>query len=267
MATVIGSPAELPEMVGKHLGYSDWLDIDQERVNLFADATGDHQWIHIDPEAAKSGPFGTTIAHGYLTLSLISYFLPRIVRVENVSMGVNYGCDKVRFPAPVPSARRFVQAPSSSRSMRSKGPTRPSSGYRSRWRETTGPHAWPTPSAVSSRREAESVERIPAAVPRNAPEPAALTIRSPAAGGRNRPRGKAGYTSPPSERTRRIDSGLASSHRLDRTDQPFCEQTSSRKQGSRSEQVLVAENHQPLSGCLRSSRCARPICGTGERHS
>ncbi len=102
MATVIGSPAELPEMVGKHLGYSDWLDIDQERVNLFADATGDHQWIHIDPEAAKSGPFGTTIAHGYLTLSLISYFLPRIVRVENVSMGVNYGCDKVRFPAPVP---------------------------------------------------------------------------------------------------------------------------------------------------------------------
>jgi acyl dehydratase len=107
MATVIGSPAELPDMVGKHLGYSDWLDIDQERVNLFADATGDHQWIHIDPEAAKSGPFGTTIAHGYLTLSLVSYFLPRIVRVENVSMGVNYGCDKVRFPAPVPVGSRI----------------------------------------------------------------------------------------------------------------------------------------------------------------
>ena len=93
---------ELTSKVGEHLGYSDWLEIDQERINTFADATGDHQWIHVDPERAESGPFGATIAHGYLTLSLVNYFLPQIVRVENISMGVNYGCEKVRFPAPVP---------------------------------------------------------------------------------------------------------------------------------------------------------------------
>jgi len=93
---------ELTDKVGQHLGYSDWLEIDQDRINLFADATGDHQWIHVDPDRAKAGPFGATIAHGYLTLSLVNYFLPQIVRVENISMGVNYGCGKVRFPAPVP---------------------------------------------------------------------------------------------------------------------------------------------------------------------
>ncbi|MEE8312005.1 MAG: MaoC family dehydratase [Candidatus Binatia bacterium] len=102
MATVFGSPMELADKVGQHLGYSDWLEISQDRINLFADATGDHQWIHVDPERAKTGPFGATIAHGYLTLSLVNYFLPQIVRVENISMGVNYGCEKVRFPAPVP---------------------------------------------------------------------------------------------------------------------------------------------------------------------
>ena len=88
--------------VGEHLGYSDWMEITQERVNEFADATGDHQWIHVDPERAKDGPFGGTIAHGYLTLSLGPMLAPQISSVSGISMGVNYGCDKVRFPSPVP---------------------------------------------------------------------------------------------------------------------------------------------------------------------
>jgi acyl dehydratase len=87
---------------GDHLGYSDWMTIDQERINTFADATGDHQWIHVDPDKAKDGPFGSTIAHGYLTMSLSNAFLPSLINVENVSMGINYGVNKVRFPAPVP---------------------------------------------------------------------------------------------------------------------------------------------------------------------
>ena len=102
MATTFDTPHALLDAVGKQLGTSDWLEITQERVNLFADATGDHQWIHVDPERAKQGPFGGPIAHGYLTLSLASYFLPRIVTVNGIAMGVNYGTDKVRFPAPVP---------------------------------------------------------------------------------------------------------------------------------------------------------------------
>jgi acyl dehydratase len=87
--------------VGQHLGYSTWLTITQERINQFADATGDHQWIHVDPARAKDGPFGACIAHGYLTLSLVNLFLPQIVEVRGIRMGVNYGVDKVRFPAPV----------------------------------------------------------------------------------------------------------------------------------------------------------------------
>jgi len=106
MTTVFSQPSELLGSVGQHLGYSDWLEIDQQRINLFADATGDHQWIHVDPERAREGPFGATIAHGYLTLSLANLFLPQIMEVQNVSMGVNYGCDKVRFPAPVPVGSR-----------------------------------------------------------------------------------------------------------------------------------------------------------------
>lgn len=102
MTTVFKHPSELQQAVGQHLGHSDWLTIDQQRINLFADATGDHQWIHVDPERAKDGPFGRCIAHGYLTLSLVNLFLPQIVDVQGVKMGVNYGCDKVRFPAPVP---------------------------------------------------------------------------------------------------------------------------------------------------------------------
>ena len=101
MPTIFQHPSELAAAVGAHLGYSDWLTIDQDRVNRFADATGDHQWIHVDPERAKSGPFGGTIAHGYLTMSLVNLFLPQIMEVRGISMGVNYGADKLRFPAPV----------------------------------------------------------------------------------------------------------------------------------------------------------------------
>lgn len=102
MARIFQSPHELLGAVGERLGSSDWLEISQERIDQFADATGDHQWIHVDPERASSGPYGATIAHGYLTLSLVNKFLPEILEVRGVSMGVNYGCDKVRFPAIVP---------------------------------------------------------------------------------------------------------------------------------------------------------------------
>ena len=101
MTTVFGTPAELKAAEGKHLGYSDWLEITQDRIDKFADATGDHQWIHVDPERAKDGPFGACIAHGYLTQSLVNMFLPQILEVRGISMGVNYGADKLRFPAPV----------------------------------------------------------------------------------------------------------------------------------------------------------------------
>jgi acyl dehydratase len=107
MATVFATPRDLLAAVGKPLGASDWLEIRQARIDGFADATGDHQWIHVDPERAKSGPFGKTIAHGYLTLSLVNCFLPQIVEVRGISMGVNYGCEKVRFPAPVPVGSRI----------------------------------------------------------------------------------------------------------------------------------------------------------------
>ena len=105
--TTFSSPADLLGKEGTQLGHSDWLEIDQQRIDLFADATGDHQWIHVDPERAAEGPFGKTIAHGYLTLSLANLFLPDLMKVENFSMGVNYGCDKVRFPAPVPVDSRI----------------------------------------------------------------------------------------------------------------------------------------------------------------
>jgi acyl dehydratase len=98
---------ELRAAVGERLGYTDWLEIDQKRIDLFADATGDHQWIHVDPEKAVAGPFGTTIAHGYLTLSLLPLFGPQLIRVEGVAMSVNYGVNKVRFPAPVPVGSRL----------------------------------------------------------------------------------------------------------------------------------------------------------------
>ena len=92
---------------GTDLGTTQWLEISQQRINQFADATGDHQWIHVDPERAAEGPFGKCIAHGYLTLSLVNMFLPQLIEVVNLQMGVNYGCDKVRFPAPVPVGSRI----------------------------------------------------------------------------------------------------------------------------------------------------------------
>ncbi|AKL72838.1 acyl dehydratase [Actinobacteria bacterium IMCC26256] len=101
------SPQALLGAVGQELGISDWHTVTQEQINLFADATGDHQWIHVDVEKAKAGPFGTPIAHGYLTMSLASLFLPQIVLVHGLSMGLNYGVDKVRFPSPVPVGSRL----------------------------------------------------------------------------------------------------------------------------------------------------------------
>ena len=106
-ARVINGVEGLKAAVGEHLGYSDYMEITQERVNQFADATGDHQWIHVDVERAKSGPFGGPIAHGYLTLSLGPALYPTVVRIEGFSMGVNYGANKVRFPSPVPVGARL----------------------------------------------------------------------------------------------------------------------------------------------------------------
>jgi len=97
---------ELEKAVGDHLGYSDWHTVTQEQVNRFAEATGDDQWIHVDPDRATQGPFGGTIAHGYLTLSLVPMLVSQIYQVEGLTMGVNYGADKVRFPAPVPVGSR-----------------------------------------------------------------------------------------------------------------------------------------------------------------
>ena len=92
--------------VGTELGVSDWIRIEQEQVDQFASATGDHQWIHTDPERAAAGPFGTTIAHGFLTLSLLPVIGDSVIQVDGVRMGVNYGTNRVRFPAPVPVGSR-----------------------------------------------------------------------------------------------------------------------------------------------------------------
>ena len=99
--TVVAQPSDLVTMTGTELGPTEWLQITQDRINQFAEATGDHQWIHVDPVKAAEGPFGATIAHGYLTLSLANCFLPELIEVQQVSMGVNYGTEKTRFPAPV----------------------------------------------------------------------------------------------------------------------------------------------------------------------
>jgi acyl dehydratase len=105
--TVLEGADAIRAAVGKHLGYSDWVLITQERVNQFADATGDHQWIHVDVERAKKeSPYGGTIAHGYLTMSMSNELVPRVVRMGGFAMGINYGVDKVRFPAPVKVGER-----------------------------------------------------------------------------------------------------------------------------------------------------------------
>jgi acyl dehydratase len=95
------SIAEFTAAKGEHLGYSPWREVFQRQIDLFAEATGDHQWIHVDPERAATGPFGVTIAHGYLTLSLVNAFMPEIFWIGGLTMGVNVGLNKVRFPAPV----------------------------------------------------------------------------------------------------------------------------------------------------------------------
>ena len=99
--------AELESAVGEELGTTDWMEITQERVNLFAEATDDHQWIHVDQERAKDGPFGGTIAHGYLTLSLIAHFNQELIRLETGGARLNYGLNKVRFPNPVKVGARI----------------------------------------------------------------------------------------------------------------------------------------------------------------
>jgi acyl dehydratase len=99
---VFNGADELKAAVGEQLGASDWVTVDQKQIDTFAEATGDHQWIHVDTEKAKSGPFGGTIAHGYLTLSLLPVFSAQVYKVENVKMGINYGLNKVRFTSPVP---------------------------------------------------------------------------------------------------------------------------------------------------------------------
>jgi acyl dehydratase len=98
---------ELRPLVGQDIGTSDWVTVDQERINRFAEATGDHQWIHVDPERAQAGPFGAPIAHGFLTLSLLPLFFSTGFDVRQTRMGVNYGLNKVRFPAPVPVNSRL----------------------------------------------------------------------------------------------------------------------------------------------------------------
>jgi acyl dehydratase len=103
--------AELESAAGLELEPSDWVTLDQQKIELFAEATGDHQWIHVDPEAAAKGPFGTTVAHGYLSLSLLPDLLGRVLKVTDARMGVNYGIEKVRFTAPVPSGSRVRLKP------------------------------------------------------------------------------------------------------------------------------------------------------------
>jgi acyl dehydratase len=106
MAALTLTLDELRTRAGQQLGTSDWHEITQEQVNLFADATGDHQWIHVDPERAKAGPFGQTIAHGYLTLSLASVMIWEVLQVSDATVTINYGLNKVRFPAPLPVGGR-----------------------------------------------------------------------------------------------------------------------------------------------------------------
>jgi acyl dehydratase len=106
--TIVPGIQGLKPLVGKRLGVSDWVTVTQEQINLFADATNDHQWIHCDVERAKrESPFKGTIAHGYLTLALAPALMPQVVRVEGVRMGVNYGVDKMRLPSPVPAGARL----------------------------------------------------------------------------------------------------------------------------------------------------------------
>lgn len=103
----IETPQDMKQHIGEEIGVSEWVTIDQATIDKFAEATGDHQWIHVDPQRAAEGPFGTTIAHGYLTLSLVPKFFESAMRIDNVRMSINYGLNKVRFMAPVPVNSRL----------------------------------------------------------------------------------------------------------------------------------------------------------------
>jgi len=103
--------AEFEQVGERELGTSSWITIEQRNIDLFAEATGDHQWIHVDPEAAAQGPFGTTIAHGYLTLSLLPVMLSEVLSITDARMGINYGVERARFTSPVPSGSRSNSAP------------------------------------------------------------------------------------------------------------------------------------------------------------
>lgn len=102
MTTIVNGLDELKTMAGADLGHTNWFEMSQQRVNTFADATDDHQWIHVDRERAAAGPFGGTIVHGYLTLSMVIPFMSDLLEIHGVSMGINYGLNRVRFPSPVP---------------------------------------------------------------------------------------------------------------------------------------------------------------------
>lgn len=110
--TVVPSIGALKSLVGQKLGVSEWVTVTQQQINSFAEATGDHQWIHVDPEKAAKGPFGGTIAHGFMTLSLLPRLMHQIYSVDGIKLAVNYGLNKVRFPAPVPVGAK-VRAESS----------------------------------------------------------------------------------------------------------------------------------------------------------
>jgi acyl dehydratase len=107
MPTIVCSAHELAASAGRELGATEWVPVEQSRIDAFAEATGDRQWIHVDVERARSGPFGATIAHGYLVLSLVSLFLPQLLEVRGATMGINYGCDRVRFPSAVRAGARI----------------------------------------------------------------------------------------------------------------------------------------------------------------
>jgi acyl dehydratase len=107
MTTVVDSLDDLAELAGQELGFSSWVEVDQHRIDMFAQATGDHQWIHTDPARAKDGPFGTTIAHGYLTLALLIPMWSEILEVREARTKINYGLGRVRFPAPLPSGAKI----------------------------------------------------------------------------------------------------------------------------------------------------------------
>ncbi|MFI5285567.1 MAG: MaoC family dehydratase [Candidatus Dormibacteria bacterium] len=107
MTTTVTSIAELTALTGKHLGHCEWREVTQDQIDLFADATDDDQWIHVDPERAVAGPFGTTVAHGFLTLSLLVPMWSEILHFDGVRLGINYGLNRVRFPSPVPVGSRI----------------------------------------------------------------------------------------------------------------------------------------------------------------